>query len=247
MINERFRIAIDTVMENEKTVNGIGTYSESTLHAVLKKYYEPDSQRHELKVGKYVADIVGHDGIIEIQTKQLFRMKEKIRAFLAVATVTVVFPVIKERSVVWRNAKTGDVVGRRKSPKHQNIYFAMEELYSLREFLHDPGFRFTVPVISAEDYKDFNLDNNGRKTDIRRFDCIPTDLLEEEIFTCPADYVKLIPHGLPAVFSSDDFAKKAGIRRPLAGIVLNILFGIGIVERVGRNKKGWMYSVSLQV
>ena len=247
MINERFRIAIDTVIKNEKTLNGIGTYSESTLHAVLKNYYEPDSQRHELKVGKYVADIVGQDGIIEIQTKQLFRMKEKIRAFLAVSSVTVVYPVIKERFVVWRNAKTGDVTGKRKSPKHQNIYYAMEELYSLREFLPDPGFRFTVPVLSAEDYKDFNLDINGRKTDIRRYDCIPTDLLEEESFTCPADYVKLIPNGLPDVFSSDDFAKKAGIRRSLAGTVLNILFGIGIVARVGRDKKGWIYSVPLQV
>ncbi|MBQ6053137.1 MAG: hypothetical protein IJL30_07650 [Clostridia bacterium] len=243
MTNEKFRIAAETVIGNEKPLNGIGTYSESTLHAVLKNYYEPDPQRHELGVGKYVADIVGQDGIIEIQTKQLFRMKEKIRAFLAVSSVTVVFPVIRERVVVWRNAKTGEIAGKGKSPKHQNIYSAMAELYSLREFITDPGFRFTVPVLAAEDRKDFVPDRNGKKTGVRRFDCIPTDLIAEESFNCPADYEKLLPAGLPIVFSSDDFAKNAVIKRDLARITLNILFEAGIVERVGRDKKGWKYSV----
>ena len=53
---------------------GIGTLGEKSLHAALKLYYEPDSSRHEIPVGQYVADIVNEEGIIEIQTKHLSSM-----------------------------------------------------------------------------------------------------------------------------------------------------------------------------
>ena len=36
---------------------GIGTLSEKTVHAILKNYYEPDEDRHEIPIQNYVADI----------------------------------------------------------------------------------------------------------------------------------------------------------------------------------------------
>ena len=193
MDKENFNRAVRGVFETEKTRNGIGTYSESTLHAVLKNYYEPDPERHELEVGKYVADIVGEDGIIEIQTRQLFRLKEKLRDFLSVSAVTVVCPVVKEKNVVWRNTDTGEIIGKRKSPKHESIYTAMTELYSLREFIKEQNFRFVVPVITADDYKDFRIGKNGRKTEVRRFDRVPSEIIAEETFARVAngDVLKL--------------------------------------------------------
>ena len=52
---------------------------------MLKAAYEPHTENHELSVGGYVADIVGQNGIIEIQTRELWRLKEKLRLFLTYA------------------------------------------------------------------------------------------------------------------------------------------------------------------
>ena len=53
-----------------------------TLHAVLKNYYEPFEQNHEIKVGRFVADIVGEQGVIEIQTRNFGNLLEKLDNFL---------------------------------------------------------------------------------------------------------------------------------------------------------------------
>ena len=48
---------------------GIGTLSEKTVHAVLKNYYAPDQNMHEIPIDSYVADIFTGQEIIEIQTR----------------------------------------------------------------------------------------------------------------------------------------------------------------------------------
>lgn len=240
---ERFDLALRNTLDTERLKNGIGTYSEGTLHAVLKKYFEPSSERHELNVGRYVADIVGQDGIIEIQTKQLFRMKNKIKAFLEVSDVTVVYPVSSVRYVSWVDSLTGEVLNRRKSPRKGNLYEAMVELYALREFLSDPGFHFTVVMLETEELKDFKVNKYGKKTSVRRIDRIPLKFLSEEKFFCKEDYYRLIPEGIDDNFTSADFAKSANISRSLAQYVLNLFNVIGVVKRVDRNKSGYIYSV----
>ena len=40
---------------------GIGTLSEKTVHAVMKNYYAPDTDMHEIPIENFVADIfTGH-------------------------------------------------------------------------------------------------------------------------------------------------------------------------------------------
>ena len=62
----RFQQACRQARESLRGQNGIGTLGEKTLHAALKAYYEPDAESHEIKIGRYIADIVGENGIIEI-------------------------------------------------------------------------------------------------------------------------------------------------------------------------------------
>ena len=64
------------------------------MHAALKSYYEPDFESREVKVGGFVADIVGENGIIEIQTRGFDRLGRKLDAFLEAVRVTVVYPVL---------------------------------------------------------------------------------------------------------------------------------------------------------
>ena len=41
---------------------GIGTLSEKTVHAVLKNYYAPDPNMHEIPIENYVADMAKKNG-----------------------------------------------------------------------------------------------------------------------------------------------------------------------------------------
>ena len=89
---EAFVNAKDKIIGKAHNNKGIGTLSEKTLHAVLKLYYEPDEDKHEVAMSGYYADIYNDKGIIEIQTRQLNKLRDKLSVFLQDYHVTVVYP-----------------------------------------------------------------------------------------------------------------------------------------------------------
>ena len=95
---------------------GIGTLSEKTVHAILKNYYEPDEDRQEIPIENYVADIFAGGEIIEIQTRQFDKLRGKLSAFLPLYPVTIVYPIPREKWLIWIDQETGELSGKRKSP-----------------------------------------------------------------------------------------------------------------------------------
>ena len=122
MDKERFFDACQKVIYREHRLNGIGTYGEKTVHAVLKCYFDPFEDNHEQRIGGYVADIVGENGIIEIQTAGFDKLRNKINAFLSVGRVTVVYPIPCNKWLISVNPETGAVGSKRKSPKKGSPY-----------------------------------------------------------------------------------------------------------------------------
>ena len=80
--NVRFEKVRDSILGKDRERIGIGTLSEKTLHIILKNYYEPDIDKQEIPIEGYVADIFTGSEIVEIQTGQFNRMREKLKAFL---------------------------------------------------------------------------------------------------------------------------------------------------------------------
>ena len=74
MDREKYFYALSKVLDGEHKRAGIGTYGEKTVHSVLKNYFEPFEDSHEQKVGGFVVDIVGDNGIIQIQTAAFDRI-----------------------------------------------------------------------------------------------------------------------------------------------------------------------------
>mgnify|MGYP000479610337 FL=1 len=57
-INESlFENTRDKIVGIQRERQGIGTLSEKTVHAVLKNYYAPDTDMHEIPIENFVADI----------------------------------------------------------------------------------------------------------------------------------------------------------------------------------------------
>lgn len=222
---------------------GIGTLSEKTVHAILKNYYEPDEDRQEIPIENYVADIYADGEIIEIQTRQFNKMREKLSAFLPQYPVTIVYPIPREKWVIWIDEETGALSKPRKSPLKGSAYTVFPELYKIKMFLKDPNLRIRLALMDMEEYKLLNGWSRDKKKGASRYDRIPLALVEEVEISCPEDYMQFVPYELEGEFSSREFAKAAHIPVELAQTVLNILYHMQTVTRVGKKGNQYLYEV----
>lgn len=240
---DRFEQAVLQAAGSIRERSGIGTLTEKTVHAIVKYYYEPDRSRHEIAIEKNVADIFTGSEIIEVQTRSLYRLKEKLERFLPLFPVTVVYPMVYHKWLCWIDEETGEISKRRKSPKTGTFYEAFRELYTIQPFLKEPGFQLRLLMMDVEEYRLLNGWSRDRKRGSTREDRIPTRLEEEVELKCPRDYLLFLPMELPETFTSGDLAKAAKISRELAGITLKVLTGLSVVERVGKKGNSILYQI----
>ena len=219
----------------------IGTLGERTLHAYLKHYIEPDTTRHEVKVGRYFADIMNEEGITEIQTRDFNKLRAKLGAFLPEHPVTIVFPVASRKWLLWIDEDTGEVTKRRLSPRRGTAYDIFPELYKIKNYLSDSRIRIRILLIDLEEYRLLNGWSENRKKGSWRHDRIPVGISDEVVIDSPGDYRNLIPPDLPDLFTSVDFAKASRLSRSKAQTALNVLYGIGAVCRNGKKGNSYIY------
>ena len=245
MNRENFSQALAAVLRGENARGkGIGTLREKTLHAVLKRYMEPYEGSHEVRIGPYVADIVGENGIMEIQTRGFNQLRKKLTAFLEAAPVTIVYPIAYTKWLIWVDPETGEATGKRKSPKRGTVYDAFYELYKIKPLLTHPNLRVHLILLDMEEYRHLNGWSHDRKRGSSRYERIPTALVDEMIVASPREYRKLIPAGLPEQFTSEDYGKATGLAVSYAQTALNVLCYVGAVTRVGRKGRLHLYQRS---
>ncbi len=242
-INKAFEAAKEKIIGVDRQRLGIGTLSEKTVHAILKNYYEPDEDKQEIPIENYVADIYKDGEIIEIQTRQFDRMRGKLTAFLPQYPVTIVYPIPREKWLIWIDEESGELSNRRKSPAKGNPYLAFKELYKIKMFLKDPNLRLKLVLMDMEEYRLLNGWSRDKKKGSTRYDRIPTEIVEEIDIFCVQDYMQFVPYELPDRFTTKDFAKTAHIPTSLAGVVVNILHHLEIIKRVGKVGNSFLYEV----
>ncbi len=240
---EAFENAKKKIIGVDRQRLGIGTLSEKTVHAILKNYYEPDEDRQEIPIEKFVADIYADGEIIEIQTRQFNKMREKLKCFLPLYPVTIVYPIPREKWIIWIDEDSGELSRKRKSPLKGNPYFVFPELYKIKPFLKDPNLRLKLALMDMEEYKLLNGWSRDKKKGATRYDRIPTELVEEIEINRLEDYMQFVPCELEDEFTSGEFAKAAHISVSLAQNVLNILYHVGTVTRVGKKGNQYLYAV----
>ncbi len=243
MNKELFYNACEKIIGKDRSKKGIGTLGEKTLHAVLKNYYEPHEENHEIKVGRFVADIVGEQGVIEIQTRSFGSLLEKLDNFLEFCEVTIVYPLPALKYVSWLDMETGELSPKHKSPKKCRIYDAFKEIIRIKYALDNPRFHLVLCFLEVDEIRFLNGWSENKKRGSSRCDRIPKDIIEEVRFDCVEDYRRFLPDGLPEEFTSAHYAKACKINKQLASNGLNILNYLGLVERVGKKGNSFIYKV----
>lgn len=211
---------------------GIGTLGEKSLHLALKYYFAPDPLTHEQPLGHFVADAVTEDGVIEIQTRGLHRLKPKLDAFLPLCPVTVVHPVAADKLLV-RVDENGEILSQRRSPKHETVFTAMRELYALRDYVTNPRFRMCIACVALTEY----AVQSGKSRRVK-LDRVPTALHAIYMLESPADYAALLPP-MPAVFTAAECAKLLHIPADSARMLLGLYARMGLYAADSARPKRW--------
>ena len=226
----RFAEARRKLLEKPQS-KGIGTLSEKTVHAVLKEYYGGGEENKEIPLGGFVADVVSEDGVIEIQTRALYRLDRKLEALLPLCRVTVVYPIEARKYLLDIDPDSGELISKRLSPKRLKIWHGIAELYGIRKFLGNENLTVRFPVLTVEETR-IRAAEKKRRAD--KIDKLPADMTEEVVIRRKEDTAALLPEELPDGFTSAEFAKLCRINADTAGKCIRVLSVMGIITEYGK-------------
>ncbi len=243
MDQARFEAICDAWLVSERERIGIGTQGEKSLHAILKRYFESETAFHEVKVGTHIADIARDGEIIEIQTRDLYRLAPKLSTFLVENRVTVVYPIVVKKRIFWMDQETGECLSARKSNKGGKETDVLAELYGLKKFLKEPNFCVCTVLLDANEYRVLDGYGKDKKKRATKLDRIPSALIDEIYLQSAEDYKRFLPDGLPEIFTSADYQKAAGCAKWIAGRALNILSYLELIHEVGRKGRLKLYEI----
>ena len=228
---------------------GVGTLAEKTVHAVLKHCCAPYADSREVHIGGYIADAVGEEGIIEIQTAGFYRMRKKLEVFLSACPVTVVWPCI-ERLWLRKVDSLGEAGPRRRSPKRQAPSGLFRELYGLGTLVGAPGLRFKVVRLEAEELRRAEkVRRKGHWPGYEKIDRYPVALLGEMDIGCPAELWKLLPERpeqFPAEMTAAQFSALTGLSTDLGRMALRVFCRCGLAEETGKKGNARVYALTQQ-
>ena len=215
----------------------IGTYGEKSLHRELKWRIDPTGEFHEAPVGKFIADIKDSSGITEIQTRSFYRLRDKLSAFLPDHIVTLVYPLPREKLILWIDKDSGEIIRERRSPKHSSYYSAFWELYQIKQLLTNANLKIRLLLV---DVAELRYEGARRKRHLK-IDTSIRSLQGELSINCVKDYQHLIPACLNDSFTSRDYATSSGLNMRYAGAALNVLLHVGALERIGKSGRLYLY------
>ena len=241
--SSRFSNALARVSAEEELSTGIGTLSERSIHKVLKLYYEPNTDNHEIEVSGSVADILNSDGITEIQRANFSYLVPKLRRFLPEYNVTLVYPIIGRKNLSWLNPMTGELTEKRRCPGGKTVYDTAYELYKIRDFLGDSRLTVKVVILECDVYKKLDGYGKDRKKHASLIESKPRRIIEEITLKSASDYRIFLPDGLGGDFTAEDFHRAAKSRSRYSYYSIRLLEHLGFVARCGSKGRAFLYTL----
>ncbi len=217
---------------------------ETSLHQQLKAHYAASTGQLEVARQGYRIDAVVGDTLIEIQHGSLAAIRDKIADLLTQHRVQVVKPIVARKELVKLDARGGQVVERRRSPKRGRLLDMFDELvYFTRVFPH----RRLVLEVALVEIEELRYPGHGRRRRRRQNDFQIEDqrllqVVATHRFRTLADLRKLLPRQLPSKFHTGHLAECLGIQRYVAQRMAYCLRETGAIHPVGKQGNALVYS-----
>ena len=233
----------------------INTFNETKLHNTLKKIYAFEKNgKTEQKVGNYIADITTENNeIIEIQTSNVSILKEKLNFYLSEnKKVTIVYPVIEEKTIETQNKTSAEILSKRKSQRQETIYSLIRQLTGLSTFIPHKNLTIEALFVSVTEIRKKTDEKLQNRTNTRRFkknylitEKKLNEIRRKTLFNTLDDYKKLLPQNTPNPFTPPELKKiilnqeeyKSLTKRSRKNLEKNIAVTICFLEKIKILKK----------
>lgn len=212
-------------------------YAEKRLHRILKDFISEDRATQEQSVGKYTADVLLGDEIFEIQTKSLRPLLPKLSYYLENTEyrVTVVHPILAEKTLIRADRETGEVLSIKKSPKKGRVIDGLSELYWLSSLLPNERLAVLILMIRADEAR-YSERVRYRKSGAYDSELFPRELLGETVLQSREDYRCFLPEGR-SDFTAAEYAVFSKLRGRKLYSALNALCAVGVLRKEQEGKK----------
>ncbi len=237
---EKFnRLCIEDRILHTHDGDSIGTYNEKRLHRIFKRYITEDASCYEVRLGKYVADVVSGDTVYEIQTGSFAALPAKVRYYLEKTDnrVVIIHPVICEKIIIRAERDSGEIIRAKRSPRRVSDIEAAGCLYYLSELFPNDRLSICVAHIKAEEYR-FSEARRYCKEGRYDSDLRPCELLDFRILKSLEDLSELVPHELfGREFDAGEFSAITKLKGRRLYYSLNTLCIFGVLSKRQEGKR----------
>lgn len=221
----------------------IGTLKERSQHRMLKSYFEPDLSYHEIPVHTYIADICRDDLIYEIQTSGFGNLVSKLEVFLQDHEVRVIYPAAVTKKIVWSDPISGETFVGNCVTKRRVRYKLLSELLYIHRFISDDKFSIIVCETSVTDIRALDGRGKDRKIKATKLDRVLDGVVSQTIISSADDLRAFAELDLGAEYTSDDFAKRFGLKgRNLSAAVKSLIL-LGVIKQKRKEGRRIVYEV----
>ena len=130
---------------------------------------------------------------------------------------------------------------RRKSPKRGNPWDIFNVLIHAPELALTPKITIELALVDVTELRVQDGMGSWRRKGVSIVDRQLMTIHECICLKKPADYLRFVPFKKKEQFTSGSLAEKAGIQTDLARKTLYVLTKIGLVERVGKQGRAFVY------
>jgi hypothetical protein len=214
---------------------GININNEKSLHSSIKAWYAVPGDRLEVKVDKYIIDLVREDSLIEIQTRNFSAIGNKLRDLVKYNKVMLVHPIATEKYIVTMEA-AGEVISRRKSPKKGKLTDLFDELVRIPDLMGQDNFILEILMTKEEEIRCKDGKGSWRRKGISIVDRKLLEVVEKVTFKEEKDFLRFLPQELPQSFTNKDLAKVLKITVYKARKITYCFRKMKLIKEVGKLK-----------
>ena len=226
---------------SKTNISSIGTRKESSLHRSLKLQYSGKDGETETTIGDYVCDACTARGeLIEVQTGSLGPLKEKVEALCVNHKVRIIHPIIAQKQIELCDTD-GKFIHRRKSPKKGNPWDLFNALVYAPELPLLDNLSIELAIVDVVEKRINDGSGSWRRKGVSITDRSIGVWHHSVVLKKPKDYCRFIPFKTKERFTARDLGEKAGIDENLARKTLYTLTKMGLVERLGKLGRFYVY------
>jgi len=222
-------------------VTGIGVLREGPLHASIKDWCARPGDRAEVRIERWVIDLVRADGeLVEVQTGGFGPLGPKLDALLDGHRMRIVHPVPAERRIL-RVDDDGEVVRERRSPRMPGAIAVFDKLVAFPSLLAHPHLTVEV-LLCREDHirapEPVVLRRRRRDPGQRRL----VEVLDSVELRSPGDALALLPESLrDEPFTTRELARALRCGLVLAQRFVYCLRAVEVIAVTGMRGRAPLY------